>query len=1070
MSEHFAADVCFEGESNIISLPYSTKWIDLEAMLKCCHDLEDIKVKYVDNEEDEITISCEEEFQESLRISRRCGDVIRLIVLRQDSSDTKQSKWNAKPMMEIFDVDDCSSDVAMSVPTTKEPVESDPINPRGDKAGTEFQSRSCPAPKNRTSKPKGTADYYSRLAADIGKYWSNPAPPGSQDVQSKPAATNGKLIIGSKSGKPMESSEWELPKPTVVKFYPNTNPAASMDDSPSKESEHVRKGVALPVPKPRKDKQTGSNQGNDETVPLWFSNEKSKITSEVVKGVLNGLQGAVIDTIPGTSPLSNSPSHNQVVYHHSGIICDGCENQITGIRYKCGNCEDYDLCETCEAMEDIHDPTHVFLKLRRPVVRAGMRYDGKQVPLIKHPIYGESHEERLRRMEQKAAHKAAKAEFKRKMKIKKMKRQAEICVGLSPTKREKIEQFSEKKAQIIVEKATSETDNDSKSPIFTLDAKFVADANIPDESHLQPGTKFIKNWIMKNTGDIDWDEHTQLQYQWGNIPLISLPLVNVPLLKANEEGCISVEFVAPISPGDYESHWRLTHRGRNQQFGHRVWCRIVVDQREILEVVEPVIVKKDVRDSLIINESSRDCDSDLAASAVAQLQISPQETTQVISSEVLTAQDILSFEMLKISDRKDTADRPASTATPNNTPIGLTPCISPVPHMYDQVFTLPDNCDVDIDSESRTSSDEGKVVKKEIETNKELGEEVSHVDEGFVETKIKTKENEGAVEQDAGVKDDCDACSTCSDDLLEDFIVVPLPDCFNTDIPITSSIVIRRNSTASQAGSPMVRSQSVSVCTNDNSEVTEQPVDHEVTVKDVDQILCTSQDIQTVPLIPIITTATPLVEPSTIQPIARGGADIPAHQHEDVDIQEDVVEATIIPEVVQHVGGVIPDILQDGEETFHDAPETTDNMQSASDEDSEATDDDEDNEDQLQQEGRSAVGEARRDVYDENDPMDLLGVATVHAATIASTIAKQVYDGAASSVQALFGSRQQYEEPARSFPRDQVHFTSAMNQLIEMGFANRDLNSRLLTKFNDNIHLVVQELLYEENNWSNTRH
>jgi len=48
-------------------------------------------------------------------------------------------------------------------------------------------------------------------------------------------------------------------------------------------------------------------------------------------------------------------------------LCDSCNQRIVGIRYKCSQCPDYDLCSTCEPNSDkVHNPEHSFLKLRNP--------------------------------------------------------------------------------------------------------------------------------------------------------------------------------------------------------------------------------------------------------------------------------------------------------------------------------------------------------------------------------------------------------------------------------------------------------------------------------------------------------------------------------------------------------------------------------------------------------------------------------------------------------------------------------------------------------------------------------
>lgn len=51
---------------------------------------------------------------------------------------------------------------------------------------------------------------------------------------------------------------------------------------------------------------------------------------------------------------------------HAGTFCNACGvAPICGIRFKCSMCEDYDLCEACEA-KDIHPDSHTLLKMKRP--------------------------------------------------------------------------------------------------------------------------------------------------------------------------------------------------------------------------------------------------------------------------------------------------------------------------------------------------------------------------------------------------------------------------------------------------------------------------------------------------------------------------------------------------------------------------------------------------------------------------------------------------------------------------------------------------------------------------------
>lgn len=71
----------------------------------------------------------------------------------------------------------------------------------------------------------------------------------------------------------------------------------------------------------------------------------------------------LLDAGLGKVAKDNKRTFSQAMQRHDGYICDVCEmDPIVGIRYKCTQRDDYDLCEKCEAK----DTEHTFLKIRRP--------------------------------------------------------------------------------------------------------------------------------------------------------------------------------------------------------------------------------------------------------------------------------------------------------------------------------------------------------------------------------------------------------------------------------------------------------------------------------------------------------------------------------------------------------------------------------------------------------------------------------------------------------------------------------------------------------------------------------
>jgi len=69
----------------------------------------------------------------------------------------------------------------------------------------------------------------------------------------------------------------------------------------------------------------------------------------------NVLQGGNLDNV-----LENLLNSNQCKLEHNHI-CDGCDSQISGTRYHCINCQDFDFCTICfNEKIKTHDPNHQF--------------------------------------------------------------------------------------------------------------------------------------------------------------------------------------------------------------------------------------------------------------------------------------------------------------------------------------------------------------------------------------------------------------------------------------------------------------------------------------------------------------------------------------------------------------------------------------------------------------------------------------------------------------------------------------------------------------------------------------
>ncbi|KAM9345804.1 next to BRCA1 gene 1 protein [Symphorus nematophorus] len=446
-------------------------------------------------------------------------------------------------------------------------------------------------------------------------------------------------------------------------------------------------------------KEVKGTKEEDKTPPAWFTSYMEKFKDQVVReavekicrefsgqccihkplgGGVGGaggggggrgeaVGGAEAQQVPevSSSTLPGAPSS-------STPPCSSCRGQTTGGGYQCSVCTSCTLCEPCSFS---HDPSHNLVRARTPL---SIPEHGSPAP--DHSRFYRRGDRSFRKAEKqrlKAEKRLLKAEVKE---IRKQLRMERRGIQWSSSHRD-----GSSSPVLLQPRATQHNSPERpKRPcplvVPAMTAAFL-DENLPDGTRLRPGTKFIKYWKMRNTGTISWSADTKLKFMWGNLAVGSGDRwreVSVPFLQPGQVGIVSVALCAPTVEGSYTSHWRLAHAG--EQFGPRVWCSIVVDPLAPAPMMADGILVSPCVTPQGKNPVAKDGKA-CAASREQPLMSVDQEEYYIPSVDLLTAQDLLSFELLDINIVQELE------SVPNNTPADMTPCMSPLPqdgHVQDK--------------------------------------------------------------------------------------------------------------------------------------------------------------------------------------------------------------------------------------------------------------------------------------------------------------------------------------------------------------------------------------------------
>lgn len=108
----------------------------------------------------------------------------------------------------------------------------------------------------------------------------------------------------------------------------------------------------------------------------------------------------------------------------------------------------------------------------------------------------------------------------------------------------------------------------------TLNAGYVTDVTIPDNTTLGSGDSFVKTWRIRNSGTCDWGSGFKLVFVDGD-HMGGPGSVAVNATAAGGTADVSVNLTAPSSPGAYRGNWRI-QADTGAFFGSTFYVQIVV--------------------------------------------------------------------------------------------------------------------------------------------------------------------------------------------------------------------------------------------------------------------------------------------------------------------------------------------------------------------------------------------------------------------------------------------------------------------------------------------------------------
>lgn len=274
---------------------------------------------------------------------------------------------------------------------------------------------------------------------------------------------------------------------------------------------------AIPMSRVEQDVQTVQEQSTQET-----------------QTQVNNTSEFPIQTDISMNELNDSFMKRSSVALHKDVLCNGCgEMPITGIRYKCSVCDQFNFCELCE---QTIDHIHSFIKIKNPTQEYGI-------------ISGCGFKNKLNFIQSQY----------RNLRKSAIEQTEEISgfvknmIGIKPNNQE------ESKEPVKVSCNNNQSNQYYVNPDGLYDAKILEYAEDGTPTVIHPEYKIKKRMKIRNTGLLNFPKDTYIR----ELNSESNFKINIPEVEVNQEYAQTFMLPCIHLTGNHITHWVIAFKNEN---------------------------------------------------------------------------------------------------------------------------------------------------------------------------------------------------------------------------------------------------------------------------------------------------------------------------------------------------------------------------------------------------------------------------------------------------------------------------------------------------------------------------